>query len=277
MTIQVGDKQLDLSQRAAIMTIINLTPDSFFEGSRSLDPQVVAARAAKAIAEGADVLDLGAYSSRPGADEVSAAEEIARLSMGIEAVRAFSDVPLSIDTFRAEVVTAIYARFGAFIINDITGGGDREMYATAAKYSLPYVCMHMRGTPKTMQSLTDYHDLVGEVEDYFKTRIEAMQQAGLEQIILDLGFGFAKTTEQNYDLFAAMERFNKFGFAQLVGISRKSMIYKPLDTDAANALTGTCLLNWEALKRGAKILRVHDTLEAAQTVSMFTQFKDFFA
>lgn len=183
MTIQVGDKQLDLSQRAAIMTIINLTPDSFFEGSRSLDPQVVAARAAKAIAEGADVLDLGAYSSRPGADEVSAAEEIARLSMGIEAVRAFSDVPLSIDTFRAEVVTAIYARFGAFIINDITGGGDREMYATAAKYSLPYVCMHMRGTPKTMQSLTDYHDLVGEVEDYFKTRIEAMQQIASKEAL----------------------------------------------------------------------------------------------
>lgn len=275
MKITVGVQEIDLETRAAVMSIINVTPDSFYEDSRSFDSQTIRQNVDKALTQGCQIIDLGAYSSRPGASEVSVEEEICRLEMGMQTIREMSDVVVSIDTFRAEVVEAIYARFGAFIVNDITGGADENMYATVARLRLPYVCMHMRGTPETMQSMTDYNDLVGEVEAYFEQRIEKMKQAGIEQIILDLGFGFAKTLEQNYELFASINRFKKFGYPILVGISRKSMIYKPLGVEAGDSLTGTSLLNWEALRRGANILRVHDTLEAAHTISMFSQFKNY--
>ncbi|MFI3267038.1 MAG: dihydropteroate synthase [Rikenellaceae bacterium] len=274
MIITLGDSQLDLDQKPAVMSIINVTPDSFYAQSRTFDTQSVSESIEVAIAQGADILDIGGYSSRPGADDVGESEEVRRLSLGMETARAAGDILVSVDTFRPSVVEQIYERFGAFIVNDITGGSE-QMFDVVAKYSLPYICMHSKGTPQTMQSMTHYNDLEGEVESFFGQRIKTMQGKGIEQIILDLGFGFAKTLEQNYQLFASMERFNKLNCPMLVGISRKSMIYKPLGTEPEHSLTGTTILNWTALSRGAKILRVHDTAQAVQTISMYSQFKDY--
>lgn len=274
MNIVVGNREIDLGSSAAVMAILNITPDSFFERSRTFDIASISTRVDSMINEGADIIDLGGYSSRPSADDVAVEEEIRRVSLGVEAVRYISDIPISIDTFRAEVVEAIYSEFGPFIINDITGGSDERMFEVAAKYSLPYVCMHMRGTPQTMQSMTDYDNIVEDIDRYFEKKIAQMRESGIEQIVIDPGFGFAKTTEQNYELFAGMETLNRHQAPILIGVSRKSMIYKPLECKAEQALTGTTILNWEALKRGAKILRVHDTREAVDTVKMFNRYKD---
>lgn len=275
MKISVGSQQIDMSTQAALMTIINITPDSFYENSRSFDAPTIRENVLKALDHGCQIIDLGAYSSRPGASDVSVEQEIERLELGMQTIRSFSDVIISIDTFRSEVVEAMYSRYGAFIVNDITGGQDENMYATVAKYKLPYVCMHMRGTPQTMQTMTDYTDLVGEIEEYFEKKIAEMTCAGIEQIIIDLGFGFAKNLEQNYELFAALDRFKRFGYPILVGISRKSMIYKALNIEASDSITGTSILNWEALRRGANILRVHDSQQARHTISLFSQFKKY--
>lgn len=261
-----------------VMAILNVTPDSFYAGSRMPDADAVEHRVREAVAEGARLIDVGGYSSRPGADEVPADEEWRRVALGVEAVRRLApDVPVSVDTFRSEVAAKAVEAFGPLIINDISAGElDPAMLSVAAKYGVPYIAMHMKGDPQTMQSQTDYRrDITTEVVDYFRFRTEAMLAAGIrrENIILDPGFGFAKTTEQNYELLAGLHELCALGYPVLAGLSRKSMIYKVLGTTPAESLAGTVALGWECLRQGAKILRVHDVREAADTVKLFNLFR----
>ena len=271
------DIDLDLS-RPQVMAILNVTPDSFFAGSRMPDAGAVERRVREAVAEGAQLIDVGGYSSRPGADEVPADEEWRRVELGVGTVRRLApDMPVSVDTFRSEVAAKAVEAFGPLIINDISAGElDPAMLSVAAKYDVPYIAMHMKGDPRTMQSQTDYRrDITTEVVDYFRARIETMLAAGIrpENIILDPGFGFAKTTEQNYELLAGLGELCALGYPVLAGLSRKSMIYKVLGVTPAGSLAGTVALGWECLRQGAKILRVHDVREAADTVRLFNMFR----
>ena len=272
--MKLGDKELDLSQ-PQVMTIINVTEDSFFEGSRTVDERSIVARVEQAVAQGATILDVGGYSSRPGAAELSVEDEWQRVRLGLRAVRSVSDIPVSVDTFRSEVARRAVEEFGELIINDISAGElDANMVDVVAKYDLPYVAMHMRGTPQTMQSQTDYEqDIVSEVCQYFERRVEELRQRGVSKIILDPGFGFAKTLEQNYELLGGLNRLTAIGYPVLVGVSRKSMIYRLLGVTSAEALNGTTALHWEALRQGATILRVHDTREAVEVVRIFNEYK----
>lgn len=272
--MRLGDKELDLSQ-PQVMTIINVTDDSFFEGSRTVDERSIVARVEQAVAQGATILDVGGYSSRPGAAELSVEDEWQRVRLGLRAVRSVSDIPVSVDTFRSEVACRAVEEFGELIINDISAGElDANMVDVVAKYDLPYVAMHMRGTPQTMQLQTDYEqDIVSEVCQYFERRVEELRQRGVSKIILDPGFGFAKTLGQNYELLGGLNRLTAMGYPVLVGVSRKSMIYKLLGVTSAEALNGTTALHWEALRQGATILRVHDTREAVEVVRIFNEYK----
>ncbi|WP_458693327.1 dihydropteroate synthase [Alistipes intestinihominis] len=261
-----------------VMAILNVTPDSFYAGSRMPDAGAVERRVREAVAEGAQLIDVGGYSSRPGADEVPADEEWRRVELGVGTVRRLApDMPVSVDTFRSEVAAKAVEAFGPLIINDISAGElDPAMLSVAAKYDVPYIAMHMKGDPRTMQSQTDYRrDITTEVVDYFRMRSEAMLAAGIrpENIILDPGFGFAKTTEQNYELLAGLGELCALGYPVLAGLSRKSMIYKVLGVTPAESLAGTVALGWECLRQGAKILRVHDVREAADTVRLFNMFR----
>lgn len=273
--MRLGDKELNLSQ-PQVMTIINVTDDSFFEGSRTVDERSIVARVEQAVAEGATILDVGGYSSRPGAAELSVEDEWQRVRLGLRAVRSVSDIPVSVDTFRSEVAWRAVEEFGELIINDISAGElDANMVDVVAKYDLPYVAMHMRGTPQTMQSQTEYgQDIASEVCQYFERRVEELRQRGVRKIILDPGFGFAKTLEQNYELLGGLNRLTAMGYPVLVGVSRKSMIYKLLGVTSAEALNGTTALHWEALRQGATILRVHDTREAVEVVKIFNKYKE---
>ena len=269
--------QIDFST-PQVMAILNVTPDSFYADSRMPEAAAVERRVREAVAEGAQLIDVGGYSSRPGADEVPADEEWRRVALGVEAVRRLApDVPISVDTFRSEVAAKAVETFGPLIINDISAGElDPAMLSVAAEYGVPYIAMHMKGDPQTMQSQTDYRrDITTEVVDYFRSRTEAMLAAGIrrENIVLDPGFGFAKTTEQNYELLAGLHELCALGYPVLAGLSRKSMIYKVLDTTPAGSLAGTVALGWECLRQGAKILRVHDVREAADTVRLFGMFE----
>ncbi len=262
--------RLDISRRQ-VMTIINVTPDSFFEGSRTEGGDEIRNRVREAVDAGATIIDIGGYSSRPGAADVDLEEEWRRVDFGVGIVREVApEVVISVDTFRSEVVGRVAQKYGYFVVNDITAGeADADMFGVVARYGLPYIAMHMRGNPQSMQGLTEYVDIVEEVVSYFRERIELMRSVGIEQIILDPGFGFAKDLDQNYELLANLSSLAALGYPLLVGISRKSMIYKALDTDPSGALCGTIALNWEALRQGASILRVHDTLEAVQCVRLF--------
>lgn len=269
--------QIDFST-PQVMAILNVTPDSFYADSRMPEAAAVERRVREAVAEGAQLIDVGGYSSRPGADEVPADEEWRRVALGVEAVRRLApDVPVSVDTFRSEVAAKAVETFGPLIINDISAGElDPAMFSVAAEYGVPYIAMHMKGDPQTMQSQTDYRrDITTEVVDYFRSRTEAMLAAGIrrENIVLDPGFGFAKTTEQNYELLAGLHELCALGYPVLAGLSRKSMIYKVLDTTPAGSLAGTVALGWECLRQGAAILRVHDVREAADTVRLFGMFE----
>ena len=228
------------------------------------------------MAEGAQLIDVGGYSSRPGADEVSADEEWRRVRLGVGTVRRLAPgMVVSVDTFRSEVAAKAVETFGPLVVNDISAG-DPAMLSVVADCGVPYVAMHMKGDPKTMQSQTDYRrDITTEVVDYFRRRTEAMLAAGIrrENIILDPGFGFAKTTEQNYELLAGLHRLCALGYPVLAGLSRKSMIYKVLDATPAESLAGTVALGWECLRQGAAILRVHDVREAADTVRIFKAYE----
>ena len=270
--MKLNNKHIDLST-PRVMTIVNVTPDSFYDGSRTFTEEEIEHHIARAIEEGADMLDVGGYSSRSNADDVAIDEEIARVGRAMKVIRRVCpEMVVSIDTFRAEVVRRIVTEWGDCIVNDISAGElDPEMITTVARLGLPYVAMHMRGTPTTMQSMTDYSDIVEEVRTYFVQKLSELRAAGIEDIVIDPGFGFAKTLEQNYQLMSGLHRLGDLGAPMLVGISRKSMIYKLLDTTPAEALNGTTALHLEALRQGAKILRVHDTCEAVEVVKIYNQ------
>lgn len=257
--------------RPQIMGILNVTPDSFYAASRQFDADSIASYAECMIANGADMIDLGAYSSRPGADEVTEKEEIARLELGIRTIRekVSDSVIISIDTFRSEVARIAIEEFGADIINDISGGDlDKNMYATVASFGAPYILMHMRGTPASMQSMTEYEDVTADVLADLARKLSILNDYGINDVIVDPGFGFAKTLEQNYRLMRNLELFHVLGRPLLIGISRKSMIYKAIDRNPEDALTGTTVLNTISLLQGASILRVHDAREASDAVKL---------
>lgn len=270
--MRLNNKHIDLS-KPRVMTIVNVTPDSFYDGSRTFTEEEIERRVAQAIAEGADMLDVGGYSSRPNADEVSVEEECARVCRAMKVIRRVCpEVAVSIDTFRAEVVQRVVADWGDCIVNDIAAGeADSQMIPTVARLGLPYIAMHMRGTPATMQSMTDYSDVVEEVRSYFVRKLDELHSTGITDVVIDPGFGFAKTLEQNYALMDGLHRLNDLEAPILVGISRKSMIYKLLGCAPAEALNGTTALHLEALRQGAKILRVHDTREAVEVVKIYNQ------
>ena len=253
-----------------VMGILNVTPDSFYDGGSYKNEKDILAQAEKMLNDGATFIDVGAYSSRPDAEDISVEEECDRLIPVVELLlKNFPEVLLSIDTFRSKVAQeAITA--GAALINDISAGLlDPEMLSTVAKLQVPYILMHMRGTPQTMKGLTNYDDLVKEVLFYLSERVAAARALGLNDIIVDPGLGFAKTIAQNYELLNATEKLQILDLPILIGLSRKSMITKTLGIDATSALNGTTALNMVALQKGASILRVHDVKEAVETVSLY--------
>ncbi|WP_345109007.1 dihydropteroate synthase [Hymenobacter algoricola] len=265
---------LDL-RRPQVMGILNLTPDSFYAASRVgavADQSDLLRRAEAMLTAGAAVLDLGGYSSRPGAEHISEAEEKQRLLPAVEAVRrAFPEAFLSVDTFRSGVAAAAVAA-GADILNDISGGElDADMFATAGRLQVPYVLMHMRGTPQTMSTLTDYPDgLLLDLTRYFRDKLAALRAVGVADVVLDPGFGFAKTAAQNHELLGRLRELHLFGLPMLAGLSRKSMLYKPLGLTPEAGLPGTVAVNTMALLNGVSLLRVHDVSEAVQTIQLVT-------
>lgn len=260
-----------------IMGILNVTPDSFYAESRTSDEEHIAARVQQLMDDGADMIDIGGYSSRPGADDVSPEEEMNRLRRGLRVVRRlYPEVPISVDTFRADVARMCVEEEGADIINDISGGMmDRQMFRTVARLGVPYILMHMQGTPDTMQQAPHYDNLRREVMLYFAERIDRLCQMGAKDIIVDPGFGFGKTLEHNYELFHHLDDFNLFNLPLLVGISRKSMIYKLLRGTPQTSLNGTTVLNTIALMKGAHILRVHDVKEAVEAKRIVMKMKEW--
>lgn len=266
ITLNLRGRLLELRE-PLIMGILNVTPDSFFSESRTPDEEHIAQRVKQMMNDGADMIDIGGYSSRAGADDVSTEEEMNRLRRGLRIIRKlYPDVPVSVDTFRADVARMCIEEEGADIINDISGGMmDRQMFRTVAQLHVPYIMMHMQGTPDSMQLAPHYNNLRQEVMLYFAERIDRLCQMGAKDIIVDPGFGFGKTMEHNYELMAHLEDFHVFGLPLLVGISRKSMIYKLLGGTPQTSLNGTTVLNTIALTKGAHILRVHDVKEAVET------------
>lgn len=267
-TINAGGSLIDFTI-PRVMGILNITPDSFYQGSRTPATDEALRRAEKLLSEGATMLDIGAYSTRPGAAEVSEAEEAERIVPVIQALtREFPEAILSVDTFRASVAqTSIEA--GAHIINDISGGDlDPLMFETVAQLKVPYILMHMRGTPQTMTGLTGYQDIFVEVLSYFTERIARLRELHVHDIILDPGFGFAKDAEENFLLLSQMENFSICGLPVLAGLSRKRTIWKTLDITSEEALNGTTVLNTVALLKNAAILRVHDVREAVEAVKL---------
>ena len=269
-SLNIGGELREYS-RPQVMGIINVTPDSFFKNSRTMDEDALSSRIEKFIADGADFIDMGAYSSRPGAADVDPAEEIARLRVGMKVLRSIDpQIPVSIDTFRSEVARVAIEELGANIVNDISGGSlDQDMFRTVARLKVPYTLMHMRGTPATMQSLTDYSDVTADVIADLSVKLRELHLLGVADVVVDPGFGFSKTTEQNFEMMRNLQQFEVLGCPLLVGISRKSMITRTLDIDPADALAGTVALDAFALTQGAAFLRVHDVLEAIQTVKLF--------
>lgn len=265
-TLPCGYLELNLSV-PVVMGILNITPDSFFDGGRYMDREPAIMRAEQMLEEGAAILDLGAASTRPGAVQPDVEEEWKRLRPVLEEIRgAFPSVPVSIDTWRSEIARrAVEA--GANIINDISGGSmDAGMFPTIARLNVAYVCMHIQGTPETMQKAPHYTDVVEEVKEYFTLKIAQLTRQGVENVILDPGFGFGKELHHNYQLMKNLETFSSFRKPLMVGVSRKSMVTRLLDVKKENALNGTTALHMVALQKGAKILRVHDVREAIQCI-----------
>lgn len=266
-----SESRIDFFQ-PQVMAIVNVTDDSFYESSRTQSDDAIVERVREVVEQGATIVDVGGYSSRPGAKDISVEEEWQRVERGLQAVRSVSrDVAVSVDTFRAEVAERAIKEFGDVIINDISAGElSPRMIDVVAEAGVPYVAMHMRGTPQTMQQNTSYSDgVVAEVCRYFEQRVEYLLGRGVKDIILDPGFGFAKSAEQNFELLAHLSQLCALGYPVLAGLSRKSMIYNTLGVTAAEALAGTVALNWEALRQGATILRVHDVKEAADVVQLY--------
>jgi len=254
-----------------VMGILNVTPDSFYSKSRANSEQEIVNRVTAILEEGGDIIDVGGYSTRPSAAEISEKEEIERLFWALGIIKKhFSQATVSIDTFRAKVAEAAIREFGVDIINDVSGGTlDDKMFEVIGRYNVPYIMMHMRGTPKSMQTFTDYDDLIEDILRFFAEQINRLTALGVSDIILDPGFGFAKTTEQNFELLRKLSNFQIFGRPVLAGLSRKSMLFKTLNTDAEHCLTATIGANMLALAGGASILRVHDVKEAVETVKIY--------
>lgn len=267
--LKVGGEVLDLST-PAVMGILNVTPDSFYDGGSYQSEAKIIGRIHQIVEEGGRIIDVGAYSSRPGAAAVSEKEEIGRLMPAVELIRKYyPHIPVSIDTFRAKVAKEVNTCMGTVIVNDISGGTmDETMFDYVSQAGIPYVMMHIQGTPETMQKNPEYADVVKEVGQFFRERIARLEAAGFRQIILDPGFGFGKTLQHNYELLDGMETYKSFGYPLLAGISRKSMIYKLLGGTPADALNGTTVLNTISLLKGADILRVHDVKEAVEAVKI---------
>lgn len=265
--INVNGSLLDLSQ-PRVMGILNVTPDSFYAGSRTQTEAEIVRRVKQIVSEGAAIIDIGAYSSRPNADNVSAREEMERLRMGLKILFEIQpDAVVSVDTFRADVARMCVEEYGVAIINDIAAGEmDANMFHTVAALNVPYIMMHMQGTPQSMQQHPHYDNLLKEVFLYFARKVQQLRDLGVKDIILDPGFGFGKTMEHNYELLSHLEEFRIFELPLLVGVSRKSMIYRLLDITPQEALDGTTVLDTICLLKGADILRVHDVKEAVETV-----------
>lgn len=274
-SLNAGGQLLELTT-PQVMGILNVTPDSFYADSRKQTEKDIAERAIQIMEEGATFIDIGAYSSRPGADDVPTTEEMDRLRKALAIVR--RETPqaiLSVDTFRSEVAKMCVEEGGAHLINDISGGSmDSNMFRTVAHLGVPYILMHMQGTPDTMQNAPHYDDLLREIFVYFAEKVRKLREWGVKDIILDPGFGFGKTLKHNYELMAHLQDFREFDLPLLVGISRKSMIYKLLESSPEEALNGTTVLNTLALAQGAHILRVHDVRQAAEAVKLYQKMQD---
>ena len=273
LLLNIGGRLLSLDH-PRVMGILNATPDSFYAGSRcGNDETIIANRARAIIEEGGDMIDVGAYSSRPDATDIPLEEEWQRLDRALSVIRGlYPDAILSVDTFRAEIARRSVERHGVQIINDISGGElDKTMFETVASLHVPYILMHMRGTPQTMQQQTHYDNLLAEITGYFARRVDRLHQLGVSDIILDPGFGFSKTLDDNYLLMHRLHELQPLGLPILTGISRKSMIYKLLGSSPEESLTGTTVLNTIALMGGTHILRVHDVREAVETVKIVTK------
>lgn len=268
-TLSFRGKLFPLSQ-PRVMGILNITPDSFYAGSRAMEEKQLLEQAGRMLADGADLLDIGGYSTRPGAAEVPAEEELKKVVWAITSVlHNFPEALISVDTFRAAVAQA-GVEAGAAMINDISGGSlDEQMFPTVASLQVPYVLMHMRGNPQTMTSLNQYDDLAKEIIDYFAIRLNKLRQIGVKDIVVDPGFGFAKNIQQNYQLLNRMRLLKALDVPLLVGISRKSLIWKSLGISPEEAGNGTTVLNTLALERGASILRVHDVKQAAEAIKLW--------
>lgn len=267
-SLRIRDKLVSI-QEPMVMGIVNVTPDSFYSESRSLDQSSILRNVEKMILDGVAIVDVGGYSSRPGAADISENIELDRVCSAISAIHtAFPELLISVDTFRAAVAEQSILS-GAAIINDISGFSmDPSIVEVAAKYGTPYVLMHMKGTPQTMQQFTKYDSVFLEIASYFSSKIAYLKSKGVHDILLDPGFGFSKTLEQNWKLFDHVQHFNNFELPMMIGVSRKSMIWKRLDTSPENALSGTTVLNTLAILKGASILRVHDVKEAKELISL---------
>ena len=267
--INANGRLMDLSH-PQVMGILNVTPDSFYAGSRKQNETEIVARVHQIIDEGGNIIDIGAYSSRPNAAEVSTSEEMQRLRFGLEIIRReVPDAVVSVDTFRADVAQMCAEEYGVAMINDISAGEmDKNMFATVARLGIPYIIMHMQGTPQTMQEHPHYDNVLKEVLFYFAEKVQRLRDLGIKDIILDPGFGFGKTLEHNYALLNQLEEFSVFELPILIGVSRKSMIYKLLDCTPEDALNGTIAVNTIALMKGADILRVHDVKAASESIKI---------
>jgi len=274
-TINCRGKLIDVST-PQVMGILNLTPDSFYDGGKYVELETIKARIEQIASEGATMLDVGAYSSRPGATHISVNQELDRLVPVLSLLaQEYPDLIVSLDTFRAEIAEQAITEYSVAIINDISAGNmDTAMFKTIAKLGVPYCMMHMQGTPQTMQKNPVYSNLMGEIISFFAERIEKLKLLGVKDIIVDPGFGFGKNIDHNYELLAKLEHLEIIDLPVLIGISRKSMIYKYLNTTAEYALNGTTALHMIALQKGAKILRVHDVKEAVQTVELFKKINN---
>lgn len=271
-SINVNGRLIDLHQ-PQVMGILNVTPDSFYSGSRKQTESEIRDRVMQIINEGGQMIDIGAYSSRSGADDVSTEEEMRRLREGMKIVAELApDTPVSVDTFRADVAKMCVEELGVGIVNDISGGElDKNMFTTVAQLGVPYILMHMKGTPQTMQQAPHYDDLMKEIMMYFAEKVQRLRDLGQKDIILDPGYGFAKTLDHNYQLLRHQEMLKVFELPLLVGISRKSMIYRLLNISPQEALNGTTALNTIALQKGANILRVHDVKECVEVVKIVSK------
>lgn len=274
LLLKLNKRLYDLSE-PVVMGILNVTPDSFFVGNRFTTDKSILRQAERILHEGAFIMDVGGYSTRPSAEPVSTDDEIRRLSEAIEIIlKKFPSVILSVDTYRSAVVRHVVRTYGVAMINDVSGGTlDELMFETIADLDVAYVLMHMRGTPQSMQSLTQYDDVVSEVLFFLEKRLAQLRLLGINDVIIDPGFGFAKTLEQNYKILQQLAYFKSLETPILAGLSRKSMLYNLLETDAEHALNATTAANMLALMGGASILRVHDVKEAVETIRIFKQYQ----